>query len=369
MPRPMVVRFGALGDMVLMTVAIRRLSERYGSPVDVVGSGTWTRPLLEGQAGVGEIFLTRSRRSPYWLDPGQWRLLKQLKRRGAGPTWLFDAQIDKLRWLLSRAGWRSGQLVTLDRLADVAGEHFCDRWQRFVQLDPERAEPSLPDDFARQQQQSALPMLRVPRQGREQLQNLERRLQLAGRPIILIQAGNKRTMRRGDPRRRSNIKYWPEAWWAEVLRALRGLYPDHLLLLIGAPEEAAFNEDILALSATDGACNVATAMTVPLLMALCERAAGLISVDTGPAHVAAAIGCAALVLYTSPGARQIYGVRAKNHPVAHLIGGTDEEPSLMGITSESLIETWKCGIAAQLRRRPGSDTGPDTEMPGALRRT
>ena len=51
--RPLIVRFGAMGDMVILTAAIRALHQRFGSPIDVACSGRWVRPLLEGQPGVG----------------------------------------------------------------------------------------------------------------------------------------------------------------------------------------------------------------------------------------------------------------------------------------------------------------------------
>jgi hypothetical protein len=41
--RPLVVRFGALGDMVILTVLIRHLYARFGQPVDILASGAWTR--------------------------------------------------------------------------------------------------------------------------------------------------------------------------------------------------------------------------------------------------------------------------------------------------------------------------------------
>jgi hypothetical protein len=33
---PLVMRFGAFGDMVLLTVLLRHLYERFGKPVDVI---------------------------------------------------------------------------------------------------------------------------------------------------------------------------------------------------------------------------------------------------------------------------------------------------------------------------------------------
>ncbi len=105
MTRPLVVRFGALGDMVLMTVAIRRLSVRFGSCVDVVSSGDWTEPLLKGQSGVGDIYLLRGRGRPFWAAPDQWQLVRALRRRGAGSYVVVrcansaDASSVDSRWL------------------------------------------------------------------------------------------------------------------------------------------------------------------------------------------------------------------------------------------------------------------------------
>ena len=39
------------------------------------------------------------------------------------------------------------------------------------------------------------------------------------RPLILIQMGNKRTMRRGLRRLAVNHKHWPQERWAEVISA------------------------------------------------------------------------------------------------------------------------------------------------------
>ena len=50
--RPLVMRCGAMGDMVLLLPLIRTLSESFRAPVDVVSSGGWTRPLLTGQKGL-----------------------------------------------------------------------------------------------------------------------------------------------------------------------------------------------------------------------------------------------------------------------------------------------------------------------------
>src|SRR6185437_6295627 len=331
--------------MVLLTVAIRLLHRRFGVPVDVLGSGEWTRPLLAGQPEVGEIYLLRSRRRPFWLGPDQWRVLRQLRQRGPGPTWLFDAHhADKPRWLLERAGWRAEHLLSAEQLRPIHGEPFCERWRRFALLEPTiagAAAPGLPaSTLGARNAADAVPRLQVPAQGRMDLQSLIGRYALADRPVILFQAGNKRTMHGGSRKRRSNTKYWPEGRWAAVLRMFRAEYPRHALLLLGAAREAALNKEILARAQVTDAHNLAGQSSVPQLLALVERAFGMVSVDTGSAHVAAAVGCPLLVLYNCPDTQQIYAARAGDAPVIHLTGGTNEAPSLLGLTPEQVMEGW-----------------------------
>lgn len=346
----MVVRFGALGDMVLMSVAIRRIAERYGSPVDVLGSGEWTRPLLEGQRGVGDLYLLRSHNSPYWLAPEQWRLVRALRQRGAGPTWSFESHSESDRCLLKRAGWQDQHLLTLDQLPDIAGEHFCDHWRRFAQLDPVATD--LPSATSLPAQESpAYPQLTVSPEIRALSLPWLQSLGVQGHGYILVQPGNKRTMRRLDRRRASNTKYWPEEHWAAVLQGLRALHGEHALLLLGIGPEAQINDEILALARVGNAYNLAREMSVPRLMALCVAALGMISVDTGPAHVAAAVGCPVLTLFDSPAKRTMYTPRGPGAPVACLVGGSDVAPSMLGITPEAVLASWREMGLAQTRSR------------------
>lgn len=338
MARPMAVRFGALGDMVLMTVAIQALCERFGSPVDILGSGEWTRSLLQGQPGIGDIFLLHSRTSPYWTAPDQWQLVRALRRRGSGPTWLFDARIRKVRWLFTRAGWRADDLVSLDELPDVAGEHFCDRWRRFSALTPRSNAASRAR--ASEQTASAYPQLSVSHESTAELKLWLRALGIQGGHYILIQPGNKRTMHGGNRRRASNMKYWPERCWAEVLRGLTALHPKDTLLLLGVGPEARINDEILALAKVSNAHNLAHGMTIPRLMALAAEARGMISVDTGPAHVAAALRCPVLTLFDSPAKLAMYAPRGPDASISCLVGGTDAAPSMLGIEPQAILAAW-----------------------------
>ena len=339
------VRFGALGDMVMLTVAIRHLHARLGQPVDVLAAAGWTRALLQGQRGVGEIFLLASRKAPYWLSPDQWRLVRALAARGAGPTWLFDHDNRKICRLLLRAGWTPEFWCHHEDLPGLHHSHFCDRWLRFAYRNPavlggEDLPPRAADAFGE---------LVVTGEQRAEVDAWSQTRPWAARPLILIQAGNKRTMRFGLRRRRSNSKYWPEASWAQVLRGLRARHPAHAILLLGVPQESGLNRDILQLAGIDNAYDVVHELTISRLLGLAARATGMVSVDTGPAHLAAAVGCPVVALFgkTEP---YMYAPRGRAAVVECLVGEYEGERSMLYIKPEQVLAAWQAALGAGQQR-------------------
>jgi heptosyltransferase-3 len=346
-PRPLVVRFGALGDMVILTAAIRHLRARFAQPVDILGSGQWLPSLLRDQPGVGDIYLLDSRKTPYWLSANQQRLVRGLRRRGAGPTWLFDSQNDKVCGLLMRSGWRHEHWCHHADLPGLTGSHFCERWLRFAYRNP----PVLGGTDLTVDARDAYGELIVTASQRAEVDTWLQTRGLAAQRLLLIQAGNKRTMRTGQRRRHSNSKYWPEEHWAAVLRGLRAQHPDHAILLLGVPQEAALNADILRLAAITNAHNVAAEMSITKLMGLVERATGMVSVDTGPAHVAAAVGCTVVELF-GKAEPYMYAARGRTAVVECLVGTHDAERSMLYIKPEDVLTAWQRALHAHTARHP-----------------
>lgn len=335
-PRPLLVRFGALGDMVILTVAIQALHERCGQPVDIIASGPWTIPLLQGQPGVGEIYVVRSRTTPYPLSLDQQQLVRTLRRRGRGPTWIGETNDNKAKWLLHRAGWQEEDFCGVNQLPP-APEHYCDHLLRLANLTPPSA-THLQQQISRQRPHYSL---QVPASAQRAADAWLAEHHLQQRPLILIQAGNKRTMKRFGTRQRvTNTKYWPEQSWAEVLKTLRAMHPDHAILLLGVLQEAAINDDILQLARISNAHNVARNNSIPLLMALAARAHGMISVDTGPGHVAAAVGCSVVTLFgtTDPAFYVPRGPKQDAIPVTGHVGG---QQMMLGIVPQKIIAAWQ----------------------------
>jgi len=79
---------------------------------------------------------------------------------------------------------------------------------------------------------------------------------------------------------------------------------------------------------------------VPRLIALAARAQGMISVDTGPAHVAAAVGCPVVTLFgkMSP---DNYSPRGPKANVLCLTGRFEGEQSMLGITPQEVLKAWE----------------------------
>ena len=75
---PLVVRFGAFGDMVLIIPMLKFLSQRFGHPCEIVCSGPWCEPLLQRVPAAGLRFLTSRR--PYWFNRSQRRLAARLRQ-------------------------------------------------------------------------------------------------------------------------------------------------------------------------------------------------------------------------------------------------------------------------------------------------
>ena len=335
------MRCGAFGDMVLLTALIRVLHARFRSPVDIVTSGPWSEPLLRGQPGVGEIWSVRSRKTPYWLSTDQRRVVRHLRARGAGPTWFCDAS-DAARPLLARAGIPEEFIVDVKNHPLLPGEHATEQWRRLAQIMPAALAAPAPAESGDAVLAAVTPgcYLQVGEAQRMDLEAWLRVRGLSAAPLILIQIGNKRTMRRGLRRLAVNHKYWPNERWAEVLREVRLQCPDHTIVLLGTGPEYALNQEVAALANIARVYNAADDLPIPRLVALLARAAGLITVDSGPAHAAAAVGCPLVVLF-GKALPSLYRPRGTaGADVKVLCGEVAGQPDMLGIEARSVIEAW-----------------------------
>jgi hypothetical protein len=347
--------------MVLLTALIRVLHAQFQSPVDIVTSGPWSEPLLQGQPGVGDVWSVRSRKTPYWLSGDQRRVVRCLRARGAGPTWFCDGS-DAARPLLARARVPENFIVDVKDHPLLPGEHATEQWRRLAQImpaawaDPGTPAAASPVGQARIADIAAVTpgcYLEVSDRQRIDLKAWLHRRGLAAAPLILVQIGNKRTMRRGLRRLAVNHKYWPNERWAEVLRNVRRQCPEHAIVLLGTGPEYALNEEVAALANIAQLFNAADDLPIPRLVALLARGAGLITVDSGPAHAAAAVGCPVVVLFGKALPSLYRPLGTAGADVKVLCGQISGEPDMLGIEPRSVIEAW-----SSLKLRARDSSGP-----------
>lgn len=327
--RPLVLHFGRLGDTVVLLPLIHALRKRFDAPVDLVYAGFAMRPVLEQLPDFGTLHLIRSRRDDYWSSPSQRRVLSALRKREPGPTWVCDdSRTDKARWFVKHAGIPSAFIIDERSYPLLPGEHLTDRWLRCAQLTP-----------AQLQSANRVPSLVVAPEWRADLEQWLARRRLQHRPLVLVQGGNRNVRWLRSFSRAKNQKYWPVDRWARVIDQLAEAESGAAILLLGVPNEARLNDAILKLVRTNRAFNVARELPITRLLALQERAVGMISTDTGPAHTAAALGCPLVDLFGVEDPN-LWEPRSATGAVQILVGQIDGRPSMLGIHPEEVMAAW-----------------------------
>jgi Glycosyltransferase family 9 (heptosyltransferase) len=335
--------------MVLITSLIRDLSVRFGRKVDILTSGPWSEPLLTGQSGVGDIICVRSRKTPYWLSLDQHRAVHRLRSRGVSPTWFCDGN-DAARPMLVRAGFRDEFIVDAKDHPLLPGEHAAQQWRRLARILPAAGAPAAWAAPGSPAAGSPAAAWAAPGSGgchldvgdaqRADLEGWLRVRGLSSRPLIAVQAGNKRTMRRGLRRLAVNSKYWPNERWAAVLRHLRARHPSHAIVLLGTGPESVLNQEIVTCAGVDGLHNAADDLPIPRLVALLAQARGLVTVDSGPAHAGAAVGCPQVVLFGKASTSLYRPWGSAGADVKVLTGQADDGPSMLGIDARDVMAAW-----------------------------
>lgn len=295
LPRhPIVVRFGRIGDTVLLAPLLRLLHRRYGNPCRLVASGRWPQELYGSHPDVDQVWSLRRRHRPLLLSPERWRLLWRLRRSADDPIFVAEVEpqpLAKIRQLFALAQVAPERCVFLTDLPSYDDEHWIDRLLRLGAAAPPAH--AAPQAVAETRPQLAPTAVEIA-DAREWL----RARGCTAQPLILLQPGNRRTMRwkhRGS--HSDDDKSWPDTHWLALTAALSRQLPQAQLLLCGAPEERRYLESLRRRSAAVRVAVAADDLPLRRLLALTTLAAGMISIDTGPAHVAAAGNCPLVVLF------------------------------------------------------------------------
>lgn len=278
----LLIRTGALGDLVQFSAVVSALAAHHDQPVDVLTSGGFADAALTNMPEIGRLFAVRHRRRPAWLAPDLQLLARALAKRRYSTVYAFDRSP-----VIERALVAAEAVVHTELGSDA--EHTLDHYAAvLIRMGVEVPQPFLPCTV-------------VTAADRHAAADLLERHGAAGRPVIVVQPGNSRTLHplhRLRPQR--NLKSWTSTSWVTTINALAVRHPEAVIALVGASIEWGICEEVkAALSPAVHArtVNLANELPVRSLIGLLEGAIGCLSVDTGPAHLAAAVGCPLVVLF------------------------------------------------------------------------
>lgn len=375
--QPIVIWFGRVGDLILMSALLEILHRRFGSPCHLVGAGSWLAQLYAAHGDVARVSCLH-RYTAWGFDPAWWRTLRALRATRTDPVYVCETdprKLARIRRLLRFSGTEPARCVFLARESSpgtahptalphtsrIAPTHWVDRLVSFGRLTP-AAFNAADYPWPASPPPRCAPLLTVSAAARAECAAWLERQGWRDRTLILVQPGNRRTMRgrrlRVSP---ADDKAWPLERWAALLHRIHARLPQAVIVLCGAPRESLLLEWIAAAAQLPAVA--AAELPLPRLLALCARSHSMISVDTGPAHAAAALGLPLVVLFGAHSPQQ-WLPRSPSGSQVSGVGGPPQSDRLDQISVEAVFAAWCALVTAP--QAPGT---PAPAADSALRST
>src|ERR1700751_3870920 len=216
--QPIVIWFGRVGDMIMLTALLEILHRRFGRACWVIGAGAWSRGIYAEQSDVaGALWVHRD--LPFALDPRWWRTVWKLARTRKDPVYVCETDPRKLasiRRLLRFGRIAPTRCVFLsDAGSALAQVHWVDRLVSLGRLIPaalresdyppvdcqSKFDPAPPQASGISAAKGPVPPPRcAPRlvlssDARAAGERWSLEHDVRDRPLVLLQPGNRRTMR------------------------------------------------------------------------------------------------------------------------------------------------------------------------------
>jgi ADP-heptose:LPS heptosyltransferase len=272
--RILLIRAGALGDTLMATPVVPALAQRYpGARIDFLASEA-ASALLRGVPDVGEVLPLRQRNVPYWLSLEKMRLVRRIRR----------ARYD-LAVVLEHAA-RYYELVERARVPRVVGF-------RNTPFNP--ALHSIANNLRAagfdNYDDLSWKMLIAPVAG--EYPRPHGLFEDRRGPLVGMHVGY------GPGRRKRNQEQRLRGWALENFAAVGSRLIDTgaRIVLTGSQEDRGAVDRLRALLPESGVFDAAGRLSLRESVALIRDLDLLVSVDSGPAHIAAALGTPLVVLW------------------------------------------------------------------------
>ena len=250
-----------LGDAVMALPAIHAFRAKYPAGAVDVAARPGSAPLFSMVGGVGVAVLERGREAAILRErrydaavllPNSFASAFAAKRAGIGERWGYGVNFRS--WLLTRAvapRVRVHQVEHYAHLADALG------------FPPDTRIPGIEIDLRHREDGAA----RLAAEG------WDRRT-----PLVALAPGAAF----------GTAKRWPAASFAAI--ADRIADAGGRAVLLGGPADRAATDEVEAMAQRQGMVNLAGKTDLPMLMSVRVHTRGLVTNDSGPMHLAAALG-------------------------------------------------------------------------------
>ena len=283
--RILIIRIGAIGDVLMVTPLISTLRDAF--PDSCLGFLTshYAMPLLQYNKKIDKLYAIKYRKLPYWISREKQRLVRIMKKENWDVIFLLESN-PIFASLVKR--------FDADAIYGFKGE-INRHLSKCIPFSPDSHVIS---NFLRLgsllgKELREFPMsLYWPDNASEKVRIILKRLPLHY-PRIAIHAGFGPLRKKG--KKALGIKSWPLDRYREtIIRLHRETLAS--FVLTGTSKEFTINETIM-----DGLkvpiLNLAGDTTIPELGALLKEMNLLISIDSSPAHISAAVGTPLIVLW------------------------------------------------------------------------
>jgi len=282
-----------IGDAVMTTPALRRLRSSFPAAHITLLATPHTAGLFEASPVIDEVLVYR-RREEGW--PAFVEMARTLRRHRFDLALLFQNAFEAalLAWLggaCLRVGYATQGRSALLTEAVKRGPQHRHRYQAYDYLDLVAAgERAIfgPDFKPAQPDPTPIPSLTASPAQLRAADSLLQRYDLSPgeRPLVALNAGATN----------SQAKCWPEDRFATLADRLANECRA-AVILIGAKAERENAERVISQMRSAGAINLAGETSVAELVGVLDRCDLLVSNDTGPAHIAAALGRPTLTVF------------------------------------------------------------------------
>jgi ADP-heptose:LPS heptosyltransferase len=350
---PFVFRFGGLGDTVMQTAVLSLLHARYGRPCRVISTHPESPNVFRGDPDIDRLWVL-PKKLPFFFGTAWIDIVEALRRDANAPVYIqvhHPRELRGIRAILALSRIDRARCLALDhpdctRALESGDPPWLDYLLQFSCRTPAAvAARGAPDH------RGWLPFLVMDEEARAAARAALQAAGWRGQSIVLISPGNHRTLSRR--RRRKYRGRDPKAWalenWVDLFHAIRSRAPGSLLCLFGAASERPLLEEIRAASRLQS--GELAVLTPPLrgCMALCERASSMVAIDSGLAHVAAAMRLPLVVLFGN-GRRESWLPRGLGQPIIGL-GGPPRSWHVNDISVGEVCRSWESVHFAGSRER------------------